>query len=140
MSVIKKIFGIGGEAAAKPIEAVGNVLDNLFTSKEEKLTAEQIKLRILQAPDMVQTEINKVEAAHRSIFVAGWRPFIGWVCGTALLYHYILRDLITWALSVWAPDITAPPNLAMEHLMTVLLGMLGLGAYRSYEKVKKVSK
>lgn len=79
----------------------------------------------------IQNEVNKIEAQHRSIFVAGWRPFIGWVCGVALLYNFILRDIIAWL----SPDIM-PPALQMEHLLTVLLGMLGLGGLRTYEKLK----
>ena len=83
----------------------------------------------------VQNEVNKIEAQHRSIFVAGWRPFIGWVCGVALLYNFILRDLIAWL----SPGVM-PPALQMEHLLTVLMGMLGLGGLRTYEKLKDKSK
>ena len=83
----------------------------------------------------VQNEVNKIEAQHRSIFVAGWRPFIGWVCGLALLYNFILRDIIAWI----SPNIM-PPALHMEHLLTVLMGMLGLGGLRTYEKLKDKSK
>jgi len=70
----------------------------------------------------MQTAINEMEAKHRTIFVAGWRPFIGWVCGIALAYNFIIRDMLVWYMGVE----TAPPALQMEHLMTVLVGMLGL--------------
>jgi len=80
----------------------------------------------------IQTKINEVEAKHRSVFVAGWRPFIGWVCGLALAYNFIIRDLFIWVID---PE-TVPPALQMEHLMTVLFGMLGLGGLRTYEKLK----
>ena len=80
----------------------------------------------------IQTKINEVEAKHRSVFVAGWRPFIGWVCGLALAYNFIIRDLFIWVID---PEIV-PPALQMEHLMTVLFGMLGLGGLRTYEKLK----
>ena len=83
-----------------------------------------------------QLEINKAEAGHKSIFVAGWRPFIGWICGIAMAYNFILRDLIIFAMG---KDFV-PPALQMDHLMTVLMGMLGLGAFRTYEKIKNVSK
>jgi hypothetical protein len=83
----------------------------------------------------VQNEVNKIEAQHRSIFVAGWRPFIGWVCGLALLYNFILRDIIAWVI----PD-QMPPALQMDQLITILLGMLGLGGLRTYEKLKDKSK
>lgn len=78
----------------------------------------------------LQGEINKIEAQHRTIFVAGWRPFIGWVCGFALAYNFVLRDLLVW----WVGPETAPPALQMEHLITVLIGMLGLGGMRTFEK------
>lgn len=140
MSWISNLFGVGGNAAAQPIEAVGNVLDKLFTSDEEKLDKKALLQKLAMAPTMVQAEINKIEAAHRSVFVAGWRPFIGWVCGSALAYHYIIRDLVSWALALWSPDTTPPPDLAMEHLLTLLGGLLGLGTLRTFEKTKKISK
>ena len=80
----------------------------------------------------LQSEINKVEAQHRSIFVSGWRPFTGWICAVALLYNFVLRDLAIWAFGIEQ----VPPALQMEHLMTVLFGMLGLGGMRSFEKIK----
>ena len=83
----------------------------------------------------LQSEINKVEAQHRTIFVAGWRPFIGWVCGVALAYNFVLRDLLIWFIG---PE-QVPPALQMEHLMTVLIGMLGLGGMRTFEKFKDKS-
>jgi hypothetical protein len=80
----------------------------------------------------LQAEINKLEAQHRSLFVAGWRPVIGWICGFALAYNFIIRDLAIWAFGI--ENVPAP--LQMEHLMTVLLGMLGLGGMRTFEKLK----
>lgn len=84
----------------------------------------------------LQTKINEAEAHHRSVFVAGWRPFIGWVCGIALAYNFVVRDLIIFVLG----EDRVPDPLQMDHLMTVLMGMLGLGAFRTYEKIKNVSK
>ncbi len=80
----------------------------------------------------LQTKINAVEAQHRTLFVAGWRPFIGWICGVALAYNFVIRDLFIWITQTTE----APPALQMDHLMTVLLGMLGLGGLRTYEKIK----
>jgi len=89
---------------------------------------------------MAQVEVNKAEAGHRSIFVAGWRPFIGWTCGVALAYHFIFAPLIVFG-ATWAgatiPDL---PVFDMDSLMTVLLGMLGLGGMRSFEKAKGLTK
>ena len=84
----------------------------------------------------IQTRINEIEAKHRTVFVAGWRPFIGWVCGFALAYNFVIRDLFIWALQ---PE-NVPPALQMEHLMTVLMGMLGLGGLRTFEKIKDKAK
>ena len=83
----------------------------------------------------VQSEINKMEAQHRSVFVAGWRPFIGWICGLALAYNFIIRDVIAWV----SPD-AIPPAIQMDQLITILLGMLGLGGLRTFEKIKDKTK
>ena len=86
-----------------------------------------------------QLEIAKAQAAHKSIFVAGARPFIMWVCGVALAYQFLIYPLIMW---LWAwqglSPADAPPSLSMSELMPVLLGMLGLGGMRTYEKQKGV--
>jgi len=95
---------------------------------------EAIKGKELDPNEIIelQTKINEIEAGHRTVFVAGWRPFIGWVCGIALAYNFVIRDLFIWITKTT----DAPPALQMEHLMTVLLGMLGLGGLRTFEKVK----
>lgn len=133
MSFLGKLFG---STAAEPIEAIGNVFDKLFTSDEEKAQARAVLDKIAQQPHILQAEINKIEAQHRSIFVAGWRPFIGWVCGSALAYSFILRDLIAWVMSISHPGMAPPPELAMEHLVSILLALLGLGGMRTFEKLK----
>tara|TARA_R110000824_G_scaffold66265_1_gene172047 strand:- start:2993 stop:3370 length:378 start_codon:yes stop_codon:yes gene_type:complete len=79
-----------------------------------------------------QLEVNKTEAAHKSLFVAGWRPAIGWICGLSLLYSTMLSPI----LGIW---FTVPP-VNDELLSTVLMGMLGLGAMRSFEKYKGVQR
>lgn len=95
---------------------------------------EAIKGKELDPNEIIalQTKINEIEAGHRTVFVAGWRPFIGWVCGIALAYNFVIRDLFIWITKTT----DAPPALQMEHLMTVLLGMLGLGGLRTFEKIK----
>ena len=81
-----------------------------------------------------QLEINKQEAQHGSRFVAGWRPFVGWVCGTALGWNFILYPITQWGAFLFGVDLSGMPQLEMAELMTVLLGMLGLGGLRTYEK------
>lgn len=99
---------------------------------------EAIKGKELDPNEIIelQTKINEIEASHRTVFVAGWRPFIGWVCGVALAYNFVIRDLFIWITKT----ADAPPALQMEHLMTVLLGMLGLGGLRTYEKLNNKTK
>ena len=76
---LAKLLGTaGGSAIAQPVEAVGNVLDKLFTSKDEKLTHEEVRMRLMMKPDIAQVELNKIEAQSRHWFTAAWRPFIGW--------------------------------------------------------------
>jgi len=99
---------------------------------------EAIKGKELDPNEIIelQTKINEIEAGHRTVFVAGWRPFIGWICGVALAYNFVIRDLFIWITKTT----DAPPALQMEHLMTVLLGMLGLGGLRTFEKIKDKTK
>lgn len=81
------------------IKTVGQVADDLITSKEEKLQLELQSKAMDVSLMQGQMEVNKVEAAHKSVFVAGWRPFIGWVGGLALAYQFLLYPLLVWA---WA--------------------------------------
>lgn len=81
-----------------------------------------------------QLEINKAEAQHGSIFVAGWRPAIGWICGTALGWNYIIQPILNWIAFAIGVDMDAAPKLDTAELTTILLGMLGLGGLRTYEK------
>jgi len=80
-----------------------------------------------------QLDVNKTEAAHKSLFVAGWRPFIGWVCGVSMAFNFIGVPIgVAFGLTLVPLELTV--------MMPVLMGMLGLGGLRTYEKVKKVSR
>ncbi len=129
--MLKKLFGVPILSAA---EGVANIIDRFVETAEEKKAAELIKARMMMQPSLAQIELNKIEAGHRSIFVAGWRPWIGWTCGFALGWHYVLHDLMAWACALWAPQITPPQLAGTQELVTVLLAMLGLGAFRTAEK------
>ena len=124
----------GGSAVAEPIEAVGNVVDALFTSDEERLDKELIRTRLLQKPMLVQAEINKVQAQHRSTFVAGARPSILWVCSLGLFFSFLVNPILQWVTG------EAGPNLPMDTMMELVLAMLGLSGLRTVEKIKGVSK
>ena len=132
-----KIFGsIVGGGVVSAAEDVANIIDQFVETDDEKQAAEIIKAKMMMKPSLAQIELNKIEAGHRSIFVAGWRPFIGWVCGFALLWHFILFDLLTWVTVNFFPHVTALPELTgTETLVTVLLSLLGLGAMRTAEKI-----
>lgn len=87
-----------------------------------------------------QLEVNKAEAAHKSLFVAGWRPFVGWTCGIALAWHFVGQPLVVFGIAVAGVDTPELPTFEMESLLTVLLGMLGLGGLRTFEKTKGISR
>jgi len=123
------------KASASPITAVGNVLDKLFTSDEEKLDKKALLLKLNQKPQLAQIELNKVEAQHRSIFVAGWRPFIGWVCGINIAYLVCIRDIMTWVIMVFNIDIAAPPALGMDMTAELVIALLGISGLRTFEKL-----
>ena len=87
-----------------------------------------------------QLAINKEEAKSGNIFIAGWRPFIGWACGVALVWHFIAAPFIIFFAALFGATLPALPEFDMGSLMTVLMGMLGLGGLRTFEKYKKVTK
>lgn len=135
--MLGKLFGGG---AAEVVEAVGKVADHLFTSDEERLTRAEMLERLRQQPHLAQVALNKQEAAHRSVFVAGWRPAIGWTCALALAYHFVLEPMSGWLLATVALDIAPPPVLDTGPLLTIVLGMLGLGGLRTIEKAKRLTR
>ena len=93
------------------------------------------ELQQLASVTTAQSDINKVEAASAKTFVAGWRPFIGWVCGAALLLAYILGPLFTW-ITALAGRPTPFPAFDIGTLMPLMFGLLGMGTLRTVEKVK----
>ena len=144
MSFWTTLIGAGGAGIAKPIDSLGKIFDDMYTTEGETLDKETALARVLQHPDIMQIELNKVEIQHRSILVAGWRPAIGWVCAIALGYQFVVRDLLGWALNVLASfldvAILAPPSLDLTQLMAILTTMLGFGGFRTYEKIRGATK
>jgi hypothetical protein len=119
------------------------LLDKIIPDKDAREKAQAELIKAAQDQDfqkaMGQLEINKVEAQHTSLFVAGWRPAVGWVCVIGLAYNFLLYPLLTWLVAVTGAEIN-PPALLSENLMELVLGMLGLGALRSFEKYKGVNR
>ena len=122
---------------------VGDVLDRFFPNKEARAQAQrEIEERLtnhLANIDLAQIQVNQQEAAHRNLFVAGWRPFVGWSCGLALFYTYLAQPVITFVLMQQGHYVDLPP-VDLGAMMPVLLGMLGLGGLRSWEKARGITK
>jgi hypothetical protein len=123
----------------KLIEPVSHILDKFIADKDLKLKLQHELNQELHKANMAQIEVNKVEAQHRTVFVAGWRPFTGWICASALAYHFIIEPILIFALATQNIQLTLP-TFDMGSLLTVLMGMLGLGGLRTYEKAKGITK
>ena len=123
---------------------VSGLLDKFIEDKDQKnaLAHELATMADTHAQQalLAQLEINKAEAASGSIFKGGWRPFVGWVCGVAFTYHFVLQPLIVFILTVFGSDIPELPEFDMSTLLTTLGGLLGIGGLRSYEKTKGLTK
>ena len=131
------MFGIGkvagqavGEVVKEGLGGVNNILDTVITNYEERG-------KIDIAFNKLQTDINLLDSKNVSLFVSGWRPMCGWICSFGVGFNYILRPLINYVLAVFYPLVQQMESLDMAQLMPLLMGMLGFGALRTYEKVKK---
>jgi hypothetical protein len=135
------ILGIGSM-----IESVGKVAGDLITTDKERMQLELEGRKLDQAIDLAQIEVNKAEAAHSSVFVAGWRPAIGWVGVAAMAYQFLLYPLMLWVWTYlqgmgWIPkELTPPPVLDADQLWVILSGILGIAGMRSFEKTKGVAR
>jgi hypothetical protein len=125
------------------VAPVSGLLDKFIEDKDQKaaLAHEIATLADKQANEqaVAQIELNKVEAAHKSMFVAGWRPAVGWVCALAMLLNFILIPFINLGLEFAGLDLQLD-LIDMETMMPVLFGMLGLGGMRTAEKLKGVQR
>lgn len=121
-------------------DVIGRFLpeDKEARAEAERQIEQQLATHLAKI-DLAQLDINKQEASHRSIFVAGWRPFIGWTCGLALAWTYVGVPILQFILAQTGHLIDLP-SLDMSQMMPVLMGILGLGGLRTFEKFKKVSK
>lgn len=119
------------------VEGVSEVFDDLHTSGEEKAAAKLKLTEVLQKPHILQAMANIEGAKHKSVFVAGWRPAIGWICAVGLGYQFLVLPFAGLISAFLAPNITLPAIAAAE-LMTLTMSLLGLGGLRSYEKIKGI--
>ena len=134
------MIGLIGAVLPSVMEVAGRFLPE---DKEKRAAAEreieaQLTLHLAKI-DLAQLDINKTEAAHRSVFVSGWRPAIGWMSGGAMGLNFIVFPIASFVLAQTG-HLVELPTLDMSEMMPVLMGLLGLGGLRSYEKVKGVAK
>ena len=132
MSWLNGLFATS--VAPKAIEAIGGVFDKLFTSDEEREKAKAVLEKLKQHPAELQVELNKIEAGHRSVFVASWRPLIGYVCGLGLAFTFLINPCLEWYTG------RPGPELPIDVLMELVLAMLGLSGLRTFEKLKGLAK
>ena len=111
------------------------IIDKFVPDPAAKVQAEQALRESLFQRDASQNMVNAAEASSSSVFVAGWRPFIGWVCGAALAYTYMIVPIGMWAAIMVGHPIAKPPALD-GNLWELMFGMLGMGGLRTYEKIK----
>lgn len=119
------------------------LIDNLFTSDEEREAAKLKLLEMEQRGELAQISVNMQEAKSEHLFVSGWRPAVGWVCVAAFAYTFVLMPFTSFIALAAGMDpalLAALPDLDIGSMMPVLLGMLGLGAMRTYEKKNDANK
>lgn len=117
----------------------GKLIDHFFPDPTKNAEQKLELLKLAQNGDLAamqgQIDVNKVEAANTNMFIAGWRPFVGWVCGMGLATQFLVRPIFVWASALFKHPTDFPP-LDMGTLMVLLTGMLGFGGLRTYEKTQ----
>ena len=144
MGFLTSLLGGGAASGAGALmEGAGSLAKDLRTAITGELDPDKrasLEAKALEIEAQIkhgQMRINEQESKHASIFVAGWRPGVGWTCVTGLYYQLIIHPLISWSCAMFLPGVT-PPAMETGLLVTILGGILGLGAMRSYEKKNEV--
>ena len=130
------------------VPALGTLVDRLIpdraAAERAKAEMEAALVKASNEAALAQVEVNKIEAGHSSVFVAGWRPFIGWVCGVALALYYVPMFIIGMGLWVWAcleaGAMVPRPELGVAEIIGLVMAMLGLGGLRTFEKLHGVAR
>ncbi len=139
---MQKVTGTSDDSIAQQViardpQVAANLrLELAKIAAEREQAAQQAQLDMLKtvvASDQTQADVNKTEAQNANLFVAGWRPFVGWVCGAGLLWQFIAAPILGFSFQ------RAMPSVDTSTLLLLLQGMLGLGALRTYEKVRGVT-
>ena len=137
--MLNLLGGLLGGGKGGALATISKVVDEIHTSDEEKLDKKILMQRIQQKLAEKQLDVNAKEASHRSIFVAGWRPFIGWIGGLALMFEFILSPCIEWYAKFAGLNLTAP-EIQTGPLLAIVTSMLGVAGMRSFEKAKGLTK
>jgi len=119
------------------IDLVNTAISRIWPDASE---AEKQKVALIAAEMQQQTDINKIEAANASIFVCGWRPFIGWTCGVSFLYVAVIEPIARFISTVIFRYVGSFPAIDTNLTLQVMLGLLGIASLRTYEKFKGVTK
>lgn len=122
---------------------VNKLVDRIPDPNARAEAKEQFEKELLSAvtqASVAQTKINEIEAGHRNVFVAGWRPFIGWVCGIGLLWSFILQPIMVWTITSFDLGVDNLPVIDTDGLYQLVLAMLGMGGLRTFEKMKGVAR
>lgn len=132
------------DALAGAADKLFGIVDKFIPDKnaQDKMKHE-IELELLAAEhslQLKQIEVNQEEAKNPNLFVSGWRPAVGWTCVFALFYNFILYNFLVWFVAVKQLTITPPPQIPADLLYPLIFGMLGLVSYRSFEKLKGITK
>ena len=117
----------------------GKVLGKFVADKNLKMKLEHELKTQLQTANLAHIEVNKLEAQHKSIFVSGWRPSVGWCCSLAMMYHFIIAPMIQFGINIAGMQVELP-EFDFSQLSTILMAMLGMAGLRPYEKQQKVTK
>ena len=125
------------------IGIIGDVLDKVIPDNNAKAKAkadiEKALIDNASKINLAQAETNKIEANHRSVFIAGWRPFLGWVCGIGFSWIFVLNPILQWGLALYGINAVLP-QLQTDVLMELTIALLGLAGLRSWEKAKGITK
>ena len=132
------------------IPIMGNLLDKIFPNAKDAADAKLKIMEMAQAGELAaldadlkmaqgQMDINKAEAASGNLYASSWRPTIGYICAVGLAYNFLGYPILAWIAAIWKPGMVIPP-LFDNNLFELVLGMLGLAGFRTYEKVKGLGK
>lgn len=118
-----------GGGVVQGAQGIAGIVNQFMETPDEKRAAEIVNRKLQQRPDELQVEINKTEAGHKSLFVAGWRPAVGWICTLALAWGWIVAPILQFIY----PDKTMPA-IEVGQAISLIMAMLGMGALRAYDK------